>query len=200
LIGVPVFVNLLRILLLAWMGVAGHCFAQQPYSFQDPGLKPAGESPAWMLQEDRQLRWRPQESEKEETGSSSGKPWSQKSDSFVPSTDYVDEPPGLPPGTYRRIEERQTITPYQDGFRFRPIGPSEQQGIKDRYREQKPQPNSSKRLQPRVQGWDGSGYNIEQRAPTPRFRPDARLDNGAGKAPRRYSYPQQPGSPLFRPE
>lgn len=192
--------NLLRILLLAWMGVAGHCLAQQPNTYQNPGLKPSGEMPAWMLQEDRQPRWRPQEIEKEETGSSPGKPWSQKADSFAPNIDYADEPPGLPPGTYRRIEERYTITPYQDGFRFRPIDPSEQQGIKDRYREEGPQQNRSKRLQPGIQGWDGSGYIIENRSPAPRFRPDERLDKGAGKTPRRYSYPQQSGSPLFRPE
>jgi hypothetical protein len=55
-------------------------------------------------------------------------------------------------------------------------------------------------LQPRVQGWDGSGYIIEKRSPAPRFRPDARLNKGSGKAPRRYSYPKQSGAPLFRPE
>ncbi len=191
--------NLLRIMLFAWIGIAGNCLAQPPYDYQNPGFKPAGETPAWMLQQDRLLRWRPQENEAEEKARSSGNNWSQRSDSHAPSIDYTDQPPGLPPGTYRQIGERFTITPYQDGFRFRPIDPNEQQGIKDRYREQVPQ-NRGKRLEPRVQGWDGSGYSVERRSPAPRFRPDARLDNGAGKAPRRYSYPQQPGSPLFRPE
>lgn len=33
---------------------------------------------------------------------------------------------GLPPGTYRPIEETQILSPQVDGFRFRPISPEEQ--------------------------------------------------------------------------
>ncbi|MCU7845499.1 MAG: hypothetical protein KZQ93_16850 [Candidatus Thiodiazotropha sp. (ex Monitilora ramsayi)] len=197
----PTYANLFRSLLFAFLGGAGHCLAQQPYEYPNPVYGSSGSNPAWMLQDDNQFRWRPDETEPvQESSSSRGSGWNQRDDVYTPATDYVDEPLGLPPGTYRRIDERHTITPHQDGFRFRPIEPSEQERVKDRNIEHRRKQHVTETPPSQINGWGNGGYYIEKQPPKPRFRPDSRFDKKPGSAPSRYSYPRGSGSPVFRPE
>lgn len=139
------------------------------------------------------LRWRPLETETEQTESSPIN-WTPREGSTV--FDYTDEPLGLPRGTYRRIEQRHTITPHSEGYRFRPIKPEEQQ--RNRQRNQ-----SSDRVRQDVMSTPPAAYDTHgqgRQAPAFQFRPDARLDSQPRGAPSRYSYPVDSSAPVFRPQ
>ncbi len=142
------------------------------------------------------LRWRPMESDTESVNSPS-----TASSSLAPSTvfDYTDEPFGLPRGTYRKIEQRHTITPHLEGYRFRPIDPGEQQRNRERN-----QSSASKLQQDSYSSGSAYGGGLEagqqgMRRSELQFRPDARLDKKARGAPSRYAFPAGSGAPLYRP-
>jgi hypothetical protein len=112
--------------------------------------------------------------------------------------DYTDEPFGLPPGTYRPIEERHTITPHREGYRFRPINPQEQRRnrarniTQERNQGERGSPQSTERT-----GGAGVSYTGEQ-MPAFKFRPDPRLDAPTRGAPSRYAFPMGSEAPRFR--
>ena len=112
-------------------------------------------------------------------------------------TDYTDEPFGLPPGTYRPVEQRHTIIPHLEGYRFRPLVPEEQLRNRERNEEQ-----ASMRQE---EGWagfgsqsGGGGYPSAGKRPDFRFRPDSRLDAPTRNAPSRYAFPMGAEAPRFR--
>ncbi|MCU7827727.1 MAG: hypothetical protein KZQ85_01535 [Candidatus Thiodiazotropha sp. (ex Myrtea sp. 'scaly one' KF741663)] len=199
----PLHAALRRPLLIALLGVPGMCPAQQPYGdFHYPGRQ-AGDVRSYGLMEDAlQYRWRP-------LGTEASVPTQppvlrdQRLDTptYPSRSDYVDEPLGLPPGTYRRIEERHTITPHREGFRFRPIDPNEQQRVKDHNKGQYRKNTNTSTRQPTISGWGNGGYQMENLPPKPKFRPDKRLDKTpSGGAVNRYAYPQGSRAPVFRSE
>jgi hypothetical protein len=140
-------------------------------------------------------RWRPLEEEDSKASTELRQPrpaWGRG------GTDYTDEPFGLPPGTYRPIEERHTITPHLEGYRFRPIDPDEQRRNRMRNKSQEriqaegggPQSNGR-------EGVPGASYTGEQ-TPAFMFRPDPRLDTPTRGAPSRYAFPMGSEAPRFR--
>jgi hypothetical protein len=147
-------------------------------------------------QNGNRYRWRPLDEESE--GAQADKREQQKSRLPV-AGDYTDEPFGLPPGTYRPIEQRHTITPHLEGYRFRPIVPEEQ--VRNRTRNERQEHSQSNRNYPQSAGQAESGYEgypMDGQAPTYNFRPDPRLDNPTRGAPSRYAFPMGSEAPRFR--
>lgn len=145
-------------------------------------------------QVDRGLRWRPLESEE---GSGTAEP-EVNLPAYSGRRDYTDEPFGLPRGTYRRIEERHTITPHLEGYRFRPIDPDEQ--VRNRGRNEQQERADRNRSYAPPRGYDGSdGFRPSGQPPTIKFRPDGRLDKRSNGAPARYAFPMGADAPMFRP-
>jgi hypothetical protein len=122
--------------------------------------------------------------------------------------DYADTPPGLPRGVYRPVEERHTITPHKDGYRFRTLTPSEQQRIKRRNEaySQSIQPLSQEKRT--TLSTDNYGLTKPQRQEIYKFRPDKRLDKKStpGSWGRTGEFPYNPAfteaypAPMFRPD
>jgi hypothetical protein len=177
---------------------SGAAMAQQPYAdyrFRnpDPSVETGVSEPGAGAMN---YRWRPLEQEAPD-----GQPESPpergpatKGYSYPRNLDYTDEPLGLPRGTYRRIEERHTITPHDKGYRFRPIGPDEQERVKERNA-------NDRQTYTDIPGMNGRGdaYRSDSRPSPPIFRPDKRLDKGTRGSTDRYSYPEGRPLPQFRP-
>jgi hypothetical protein len=93
-------------------------------------------------------------------------------------SDYTDTPFGLPRGSYRPVKQRHEITPHQ-GYRFRPLSPTEQQRLKQRNLVKQDSQQSSGRPRFRPQHFSSEvgrfGYSSGKQY---RFRPDERLDSG----------------------
>lgn len=139
------------------------------------------------------LRWRPLDGESEGAADSlSGR----HGGSYPGFGDYTDEPPGVPAGTYRQIEERHTITPNLEGYRFRPIEPEEQ--VRNRSRNETQARSNRRQIYSRsvgsATGNEAYGGGLP---PGVIFRPDPRLDNGARRAPPRYAFPMGGDIPRF---
>ena len=178
----------------------GPLFAQQSYNpYQSNSMAPRmnaiGTNPAGSNFQPP-LRWRPLESE---TGSSGS--LSERHAVTPPSAvyDYTDEPFGLPRGTYRNIEQRHTITPHHEGFRFRPIDPGEQQRNRERNLSsaQRRQENMAPPVVPPNGFAEGNPQGMQP--PVLKFRPDARLEKKSRGAPSRYSLPMGSSAPVYRP-
>ncbi len=160
------------------------------YRLHDRRLAPA------PSQNSRQPRWRPLE---EESGNDSGSTPNRQMGSYPGVSDYTDEPFGLPPGTYRRIEERHIITPHFEGYRFRPIDPDEQLRNQTRNQAQDQIKRKQRFPQPaRQDGW-GEVDRLWEQSPAMNFRPDPRLDKQRRETPQRYAYPMGSDAPVFRP-
>jgi hypothetical protein len=143
------------------------------------------------------LRWRPLESESESAGTD---PSERQRNDASSVYDYTDEPFGLPRGTYRRIEQRHTITPHLEGYRFRPIKPQEQQRNRQRnLSSEQTRQDSSAAATFSTQGGYPSGYQPGQAQPTFKFRPDSRFEGQGHDVPSRYSLPAGDGGARFRP-
>ena len=182
-------------LLVIVMGYGAAAMAQQPYAdyrFREPSVemeRPDQGSGAMNY------RWRPQESDNSERQTEVPPERAPRREAYGSSgTDYMDEPFGLPRGTYRRIEERHTIVPHDEGFRFRPLKPEEQARVKERnQRDRQTNPGGSgidrRWGDPRFDGMPS----------TPAFRPDKRLDGGARESRGRYTYPENRQLQQFRP-
>lgn len=165
-------------------------YGAYPYynSFQDQQVAPMPQ------QQTRFLRWRPLDE------ASSEAPDGTLDNRTGGAHDYADQPNGTPPGIYRRIEERHTITPQLEGYRFRPIVPEEQLRNRSRNETQhraNRDRSYSRRVFPR-----GAYENYQRREQPPslNFRPDPRLDDGSSKAPPRYTFPMGSAAPMFRPQ
>jgi hypothetical protein len=138
-------------------------------------------------------RWRPLE--QEDPGGQPQSPPAREGYGHPQGSGYTDEPFGLPRGTFRRIEERHTITPHHEkGFRFRPIDPDEQERVKERNANDR----QSYPRNPVMRG-NGETYPADRIPSPPKFRPDKRLDKGARGPDSRYSYPEGRQRPQFRP-
>lgn len=183
------------ILLVVGVSASAALPAQQAYfthaqNFAVPAQRPAAGGYA------SPLRWRPLESESTQEDSGN-RGWTQNEG---PSTyDYTDEPLGLPRGTYRRIEQRHTITPHSEGYRFRPIKPDEQQRNRAR-NENADQIHQGAMTVPQSAYQNGvQNHTQDRRGPEVLFRPDARLDSRSRGGPSRYDYPLGGSAPVFRP-
>jgi hypothetical protein len=160
----------------------GLAFAQQASEI-DPTYTPL---PQWgtiaaPVQNSERYRWRPL---KDEADADVNRYREDRFTDKPGSYDYTDEPFALPRGTYRRIEQRHTITPYHEGYRFRPIDPLEQ--LRNRNRNKRQERSERDR-------------SVTRQRPNWRFRPDPRLDKDGGGAPSRYAFPMGSEAPMFRP-
>ncbi|MEW8031452.1 MAG: hypothetical protein AB2540_01505 [Candidatus Thiodiazotropha endolucinida] len=165
------------------------------------------------LQQDH-YRWRPLNEEEEkliESSADSANVRRPNQSTLYPSSviDYAETPPGLPRGVYRPVEERHTITPHMDGFRFRELTPDEQLRIKRRNEiyNQSWQPDRSDNRSILSSGGYSHGQPEIQRQGAYKFRPDKRLDKKrGGNWERSQSFPYNPAfteayqAPMFRPE
>jgi hypothetical protein len=143
------------------------------------------------------LRWRPLD---EDTSVESGREPVHAVGPYPGVRDYTDEPLGLPRGTYRRIEERHTITPQLEGYRFRPIDPSEQ--LRNRSRnetQEQTQRGHTAAPSNRTIIVPPYAYDRSGQVPALNYRPDPRLDKDSTETPTRYAYPMGSEAPLFRP-
>ncbi|MCG7899001.1 MAG: hypothetical protein JAY99_05070 [Candidatus Thiodiazotropha lotti] len=126
-----------------------------------------------------QYQWRPL-NQHQEMASQTEREWKRSADqSTQPYRDYTDTPFGLPEGTYRPVPQRHEITPYHQGYRFRPLNPSEQERIKQRNltnRETR-QPVGELRFRPQQSTSETGRFGYSQ-GNQYRFRPDERLDRG----------------------
>lgn len=182
------------ILLVGLSLTAAPLFAQQSFNpYQPINTRPQANPAGPNYQPP--LRWRPLESETEDAGSFSDR---RASNPHSTAHDYTDEPFGLPRGTYRSIEQRHTITPHHEGFRFRPIDPGEQ--LRNRERNQSSAQRQDDLVSP-VAPHNGfpAGYQQGLQAPALKFRPDARLDKETRGRPSGYVPPIGNGSQMFRP-
>ncbi|MBV2126804.1 MAG: hypothetical protein KUF75_16765 [Candidatus Thiodiazotropha sp. (ex Ctena orbiculata)] len=165
------------------------------------------------LQQDH-YRWRPLNEEEEkliESSADSANIRLPNQSTLNPSSviDYAETPPGLPRGVYRPVEERHTITPHMDGFRFRELTPDEQLRIKRRNElyNQSWQPDRSDNRSIHSSGGYSHGQPEIQRQGAYKFRPDKRLDKKrGGNWGHSQSFPYNPAftdayqAPMFRPE
>lgn len=184
-------------LLVIVMGYCAAAMAQQPYPdyrFRQPDTE--------MRRPDRgadamQYRWRPLDAAGDSGEQAQAPPaHGPRREAYgTPGSDYTDEPFGLPRGTYRRIEERHTIVPHDEGFRFRPLKPEEQERVKERnQRDRRSYPET-----PDMNGRWGDPRGNSMQTP-PKFRPDKRFDGGSNRSGGRYSYPEGSQQPRYRPD
>ncbi|MEW8232334.1 MAG: hypothetical protein AB2745_18575 [Candidatus Thiodiazotropha endolucinida] len=195
--------------LLCLVGL-GDVLAREPYAdfqFRSQTQNRLG------LQHDH-YRWRPLNEEEEkliESSADSANIRLPNQSTLNPSSviDYAETPPGLPRGVYRPVEERHTITPHMDGFRFRELTPDEQLRIKRRNElyNQSWQPDRSDNRSIHSSGGYSHGQPEIQRQGAYKFRPDKRLDKKrGGNWGRSQSFPYNPAftdayqAPMFRPE
>ncbi|MEW8289386.1 MAG: hypothetical protein AB2672_02575 [Candidatus Thiodiazotropha endolucinida] len=195
--------------LLCLVGL-GDVLAREPYAdfqFRSQTQNRLG------LQQDH-YRWRPLNEEEEkliESSADSANIRLPNQSTLNPSSviDYAETPPGLPRGVYRPVEERHTITPHMDGFRFRELTPDEQLRIKRRNElyNQSWQPDRSDNRSIHSSGGYSHGQSEIQRQGAYKFRPDKRLDKKrGGNWGRSQSFPYNPAftdayqAPMFRPE
>ncbi|MES9826937.1 MAG: hypothetical protein ABW201_01565 [Candidatus Thiodiazotropha sp.] len=187
----------------------GDVLAREPYAdYQFRGQTQSRSG----LQQDR-YRWRPL-NEEETLIESSAEPDSARRPNqsiLYPSSiiDYAEAPPGLPRGVYRPVEERHTITPHMDGFRFRELNPDEQLRIKRRNEiyNQAWQPDRSENRSIQSSGGYSHGQPEIRRQGAYKFRPDKRLEKKHGGNRGLFQpFPYNPAfteayqTPMFRPE
>ncbi|MEW8028125.1 MAG: hypothetical protein AB2806_10340 [Candidatus Thiodiazotropha sp.] len=188
----------------------GDVLAREPYAgyeFRTQGQNGFG------FQQDP-FRWRPLNEEEEKRVETSAEPFKGQHQNQPPHypppvIDYAEAPSGLPPGVYRPVEERHTITPHMDGFRFRTLTPNEQLRIKRRNEayNQAWQPDRSENRSFMISDGYSQGYSEIQRKEAYKFRPDKRLDKKrGGNWGRSHAFPYNPAfteayqTPMFRPE
>ena len=140
-----------------------------------------------------QYQWRPL-NDRQQTAPAANQEWRGSVDrSSQPYRDYTDSPFGLPEGTYRPVPQRHEITPYHQGYRFRPLSPSEQERIKQRSVTERDshQPSGELRFRPQQSTSEAGRFGYSH-GNEYRFRPDERLDRGfpAGTTPFYTSEPQ----------
>jgi hypothetical protein len=169
-------------------------FAQQAYSSNPYAVLPRPNSSAAEVRPP--LRWRPLESASQSAESAAA---GQVSKGASSAFDYTDEPFGLPRGTYRRIEQRHTITPHLEGYRFRPISPEEQLRNRQRNTSSVQTREADSSAQFFSHRNDQGGFRQGPQAPDFKFRPDPRLEHKGRDAPPRYTLPKGSGAPVFRP-
>jgi hypothetical protein len=141
-------------------------------------------------------RWRPLEEESSKASPQLRQPrpaWGRG------VTDYTDEPFGLPPGTYRPIEQRHTITPHLEGYRFRPIKPEEQRRNRARQETRGRIHDEQDLRQSNEREGLSDAYGAGGKRPAYNFRPDPRFDKSSRGAPSRYAFPMGSDAPRFRP-
>jgi hypothetical protein len=206
----------LRIDVLLWLVSVsclvglGEVLAREPFADYQFRSQPQD---GVVYQQQDQFRWRPLSEEETRHNNSSTERFKGREQNrsvlYPPSMlDYADTPPGLPRGVYRPVEQRHTITPYQDGFRFRTLTPDEQLRTKRRneYYNQSWQPRQSENRSV-LPDSDFYRFSASQRQEAYKFRPDKRLEkNRGGNWGRSYAFPYNPASteayqiPMFRPE
>jgi hypothetical protein len=200
---------LLWLVSLTCLVVFGDVLAREPYA----DYQFHSQSHDGFVRQREQFRWRPLNEEEEKlhqnssTGSYTGRV--NKSSVLYPPafTDYAETPPGLPRGVYRPVEERHTIIPHKNGFRFRTLTPAEQERIKRRnalYNQYWLPERSEKQSLPPS---DSYSYSVPRRQEAYRFRPDKRLDKKrGGNWERSETFPYNPAfseayqAPVFRPD
>jgi hypothetical protein len=144
----------------------------------------------------RYLRWRPLD---EQAGEMPNSLRGGRAGPYSGAADYTDQPPGVPAGTYREIEERHTITPQLEGYRFRPIVPDEQ--LRNRSRNETQVRNNRQRSFSRAWGDRAEeAYRTDGRSSSYLFRPDPQFDKDASGQPPRYVFPMGAQTPMFRPQ
>lgn len=184
-------------LLAMLFGIGGDVWAQDysgSYRFRPRHGEPVGS--AWSKEGEPALPWRSTVDDPGMNGSS-GKsalqPIPQNDLYRSPVADYAQPPAGLPRGLYRPVEERHTITPHLEGYRFRPLRPDEQVRLKARSDKTLRAPEDDRQS-------DAMGYAESMpggREARPVFRPDKRLEPDSRE---RYSLPSGPVMPRFRPQ
>ncbi|MCG7938218.1 MAG: hypothetical protein N0C88_05085 [Candidatus Thiodiazotropha lotti] len=140
-----------------------------------------------------QYQWRPR-NQQQEAAPLAGSDWKGAAGRSTQSyRDYTDSPFGLPEGTYRPVPQRHEITPYHQGYRFRPLNPSEQKRIKQHNLTNREirQPSGELRFRPQQSTSEIGRFGYSQ-GNQYRFRPDERLDRGfpSGTTPFYTSEPQ----------
>lgn len=186
--------------IVSWFSISiiaiycGLASAQDAYGVHPYPETHAGQQFMGARQPDRFLRWRPLD--EEGGGAADGMQSGQSSGSgFI---DYTDEPRGAPSGTYRRIDQRHTITPHLEGYRFRPIDPAEQLSSRSR-NETQARSNRERIFSQAAGSTDGTGvYSGGGSQGTLIYRPDPRFDKGANQGPPRYAFPMGTAAPMFR--
>jgi hypothetical protein len=135
----------------------------------------------------RPYRWRPLKKGKKRYTTKQLNTPSLNPSSVQGYQDYADPQRGLPYDAYRPVKKRHHLTPYYQGYRFRPLSPNEQMRVKKRNREYEEQLSLEAYLyhsqQPviydRPQGdWPSQPY---------RFRPDKRLNQKVNPFPQTYA-------------
>jgi hypothetical protein len=202
---------LLWLVFLVCLVGLGEALAREPYADYLPRSQP---QQGFAHQQDH-FRWRPLNEDEENlrkdssaAGSSTTRGQSQTVLYPPTFTDYADAPPGLPRGVYRPVEQRHTIVPHVGEYRFRTLGPDEQQRIKRR-NERYNQSWQPKQDEPWSSPSSGGGYSYSepQDQEAYRFRPDKRLDkkrdSNWGRSdlfPYNPAFTEAYPAPMFRPE
>jgi hypothetical protein len=188
------FVCSLSALILAVYG--GLVSAEDAYDAYPRTLYQAPQFAPISPQSSTRYRWRPLD---EENAGAQAERRGPPTNRMPAVEDYTDEPFGLPPGTYRPIEQRHTITPHLEGYRFRPIVPEEQ--VRNRTQNERQEQSLSDRNYPQSAGQGEpayEGYPMGGQVPSYNFRPDPRLDKPTRGAPSRYAFPMGSEAPRFR--
>jgi hypothetical protein len=200
---------LLGLVFLACLVGLGEVLAREPYADYQFRSRPQH---GYDYQQEH-FRWRPLNGDEAKPHKDSaaesfaGQPHTPST--FYPPTftDYADTPPGLPRGVYRQVEERHTIVPHMDGYRFRTLGPDEQQRIKrrnERYNQSWQSKQSKQRSSPSSGGYS---YSESLRQEAYKFRSDKRLEKQSRRDwgltdtfPYNPAFTEAYQTPMFRPE
>jgi hypothetical protein len=173
---------------------------QTEYRFHEPETTGM---PAWFPDRQKSSNWAPRASDSGLNTNNPGpsiQPIPQGNSFTPPVTDYAEPPAGLPPGLYRQVEQRHTITPHHEGYRFRPIDPVEQTRNKLRSDEERTRGMADTKQRPTGNNFYNGNTPMEGRQPKPIYRPDNRLDKGSRQNSRRYPYQSGATMPQFRPQ
>ena len=187
------FVIFVALLILTVYG--GLVSAQGAYGAYPKNLYRNPQSAPGSSQSEGFYRWRPREEGDDDAVTYRDQRQPRQGTSVG---DYTDEPFGLPRGTYRPIEDRHTITPQLEGFRFRPIVPEEQLRNRSRNEQHDQVLSDQGYRQPAGRADLEEVYPMNGQAPAFDFRPDPRLDQPARRAPSRYDFPMGSEAPRFR--
>jgi hypothetical protein len=177
-----------------WLLLSSVCLLAPISLFAEYPLYPSGRQQA-SIESHRQYQWRPLQD-----GAVNSNRESQAS--AAPSNqhyrDYTDTPFGLPMGSYRPVEQRHEITPHHQGYRFRPLSPSEQERIKQRNLASQDSHQASAELRFRPHNSSSEtgrfGYSSDKQY---RFRPDPRLNPGYSSETNPF-YTSEPTIEAFR--
>jgi hypothetical protein len=147
---------------------------------------------------DRHYQWRPLNQQQEAAATSNREFQSSEAGSNQPYRDYTDTPFGLTRGSYRPAPQRHQITPYHQGYRFRPLSPSEQERIKQRnlVSQDSHQSFGELRFRPLNNPSETGRFGYSSSKPY-QFRPDPRLNPGFS-SDRNPFYTSEPTIEVFR--